>query len=315
MLWGAIVVAAGRGTRFGGPKQLVDLAGAPLASWSIRTFAAMPEIVDIVIVTEDDWLEQMRSIGAQISARKCTGVVAGGATRQASVRAGLKALPQRCQAVLVHDGARPLVRANDVRNGMRVVRSGRGAILAVPVIDTVKVVDRATGIVRRTLERETLWAAQTPQFGTAADMQRAYREALHEHVDATDDASLLERIGVEVIAVEGTPENFKVTLREDLVRAEALMRERLDVAPDGEEVLFVEVFSDESLVDAICTEFAARGGTIDGVERDLPRGAVVRAYIASHAFEGFGERFESIASGDATFTTRFSHWGARGATA
>jgi 2-C-methyl-D-erythritol 4-phosphate cytidylyltransferase len=315
MIWGAIVVAAGRGMRFGGPKQLADLAGAPLVSWSLRAFAGMPEIVDIVVVTEEEWVEQVASIAAQVSARKCSGVVAGGATRQASVHAGLKALPPRCQAVLVHDGARPLVRPNDVRNGMRVVRKGRGAILAVPVVDTVKVVDRTTGAVRRTLDRDTLWAAQTPQFAMATDLQHAYREALHEHVEATDDAALLERIGVEVLAVEGTPENFKITVAQDLQRADTILRERSEMAPNGEEILLVEVFSDESLVDAVCTEFTARGGTIDAVDRDLPQGVVVRAYVASEKFEGFGERFESIASGDATFTTRFSHWGARGGSA
>jgi len=117
------------------------------------------------------------------------------------------------------------------RAGMREVRPGRGAVLAAPVVDTIKVVDPVSMIVRETLDRHTLWGAQTPQFAMTQDLRRAHDEALKSSFDATDDTALLERIGVEVVAVPSSPENFKVTLPQDLIRAEALLRERFERAP------------------------------------------------------------------------------------
>lgn len=222
--WGAVIVAAGRGTRFGRPKQLVDIAGAPMVAWPIRAFESIPEIAEIIVVTERDWLREVADV-AEI-AGKCT-VVTGGTTRQASVYEGIRALPQRCDAVLVHDGARPLIAIEDVRRGMEAVAPGHASLLGIPVVDTVKAVDPATGVVRQTPDRNTLWAAQTPQFATAHDMRRAHEAAIQDSIEATDDAMLLERIGVRVQMVNGSPENFKVTLPEDLVRAQYVMRERL----------------------------------------------------------------------------------------
>jgi 2-C-methyl-D-erythritol 4-phosphate cytidylyltransferase len=220
MRWGAVVVAAGRGTRFGQPKQLVEIAGAPMLSWSIRTIESMPEISDIIVVTEAEWLEQVAAV-----ATTCA-VVPGGATRQASVYEGVRSLPARCQAVLVHDGARPLVTVEDIRRGMEPVRAGHATLLGIPVVDTVKVVD-ASKIVTQTLDRNVLWAAQTPQFAMLDDMRRAHEAGVRERIGATDDAMLLECIGVHVHMVHGSPENFKVTLPEDLSRAEYAMRHRL----------------------------------------------------------------------------------------
>ena len=311
MLWGAVIVAAGHGSRFGRPKQLVELAGAPLLAWSVRTFAHMPEIVDLVIVTEPENIETVYAIAGAVVTDKPFAVVKGGDSRQSSVRAGVDALPQRCGAVLVHDGARPLVRANDVRSAMSVVRDGRASLLAVPVIDTIKVVDNRTQAVKRTLDRQELWAAQTPQCATVRDMRRAHIDALRGELQASDDAALLERAGLEVVVVPGTTENFKITVPEDLTRAEQILRDRAPITAEQEEVLLVEVFIDENLVDAVCTEIEARNGTVDGIDRDLPAGVAIRAYIASDKLAGFGERFEAITSGQAMFTTHFSHFAAR----
>ena len=311
MLWGAVVVAAGHGSRFGRPKQLVELAGAPLVAWSLRTLAHMPEIVDLVVVTEPESIEAVYAITAAVANGKRFSVVPGGATRQASVRAGIDALPDRCAAVLVHDGARPLVRANDIRNALRIVRDGTAALLAVPVVDTIKVVDASTDTVKRTLDRQELWSAQTPQCATIRDMRRAHIEGIRSELHVSDDATLLERIGVDVKIVRGSEDNFKVTVPEDLTRAEHLLRERIPVTADQDEILLIEVFIDETLVDAVCGEIEKRNGTVDGIERDLPAGAAVRAYISSERLTGFGERFEAIASGAAMFTTHFSHFAPR----
>jgi 2-C-methyl-D-erythritol 4-phosphate cytidylyltransferase len=153
-------------------------------------------------------------------------VVCGGPTRQESVREGLQALPAECDAVLVHDGARPLVCAGDVRAGMREVGEGRAALLAAPLVDTIKVVTPGSMRVTGTLDRATLWAAQTPQFAMAADLRRAHERASVDGINATDDAMLLERIGVEVVAVPASAENFKVTLPQDVARAATILRER-----------------------------------------------------------------------------------------
>jgi hypothetical protein len=235
--------------------------------------------------------------------------VAGGATRQASVANGLAGIPERCNALLVHDGARPLVRASDVRTAMAIVREGHASILGAPITDSIKAVEPKTLTVRRTVDRDPLWAAQTPQLAMSRDMRRAHAQ---KDVHATDDAALLERINVEVTVVPASSANFKVTLQDDLACAELLLRERLEHGPSEAEVLLVEVFADESLVDVICAELESRSATIDAIDRDLPKGVAVRAFVMADDLRGFGERFEAFSSGAATYTTHFSHYAGRG---
>jgi 2-C-methyl-D-erythritol 4-phosphate cytidylyltransferase len=223
----AIVVAAGRGVRFGRPKQMLDVAGHPLVSWALSAFGEMAELEDLVLATEAENVEALRGLAAAYAPRLTTRVVEGGATRQASVANALAAVPERCTAVFVHDGARPLVRESDVRAGMAAVRPGRGAVLAAPVVDTIKVVPLGTRSVARTLDRAELWAAQTPQFALLSDLRRAHAEAERDGVDATDDVALLERIGLEVVVVPVSGENLKVTVASDLDIVEAILRERL----------------------------------------------------------------------------------------
>jgi 2-C-methyl-D-erythritol 4-phosphate cytidylyltransferase len=224
--WAAVIVAAGRGTRLGKPKQFLEIAGLPMVGWSIAAFAAMPEIVDIVAVTEPESIDPMRELFAKLAPQHTVRVVEGGASRQESVRKGLRVAPERCEAVLVHDGARPLLRVADVRAGMSEVRDGRASLLAVPVVDTVKLVHPHTKIVAKTLDRGTLWAAQTPQFALTADLAWAHERANEDGIESTDDAALLERIGIEVVAVEASTENFKVTHPEDVARAQAILESR-----------------------------------------------------------------------------------------
>ncbi len=311
MNWGAVIVAAGRGTRFGRPKQLVELAGKPMIAWSIDAFASMAEIVELVVVTEAEFVEAIEALVAERVEHARTAVVRGGATRQASVQAGLVALSDDVTAVLVHDGARPLVQSSDVRAGMRPVRPGTASLLATPVVDTVKVAG-ADGKVTRTLDRSELWAAQTPQFATVHDLRRAHAEAVRrDRPAATDDAALLERAGFDVLIVPAAAENFKVTLPADLVRAEALLRDR---APQGiaeEEVLVVECFVDSGAVDALVVELEARAARVDEIDRDLPGATVVRAYLTNAALRGFGARLQAIAGDEAFYTAHLSHLAAR----
>ena len=226
MSWGAVIVAAGRGTRFGRPKQLIDLAGRPVLAWSVDLFAAMHEISDIVIATEPEFVDEVAALAVPRVRRASVVVVEGGADRQASAANAIAALPQHCTGIFVHDGARPFVRAADVRAGMEAVRPGVAALLAAPVVDTIKIVDAQRRVVG-TPDRATLWSAQTPQFATADDMRRAHAEAVRlGWPRATDDAALLEQLGLAVVVVEAPPENMKVTHPSDLVRAEAIAAER-----------------------------------------------------------------------------------------
>ncbi|GAC1348804.1 MAG: 2-C-methyl-D-erythritol 4-phosphate cytidylyltransferase [Vulcanimicrobiaceae bacterium] len=228
MRFAAIVVAAGSGVRFGRAKQLVDVFGRPLVAWSFATFDGMPELADLIVATEDEHVGTMRDIAARYAPRLTCAIVRGGATRRQSVRSALAHVPAHCTAVFVHDGARPLVCAPDVRAGMALVAPGTGALLAAPVIDTIKVV-AGDGAVTQTLDRATLWAAQTPQFATLADLRSAHASAEEAGAEATDDAVLLERAGHRVVVVPATTENFKVTLPGDRDRAEAILRERAAV--------------------------------------------------------------------------------------
>ena len=226
MKWAAVVVAAGRGARLGRPKQFLELAGLPMVGWSIRRFAAMAEIEELVVATEPECVDQMRALIARLAPDRSARVVRGGASRQGSVYKGLMAVPSQVEAVLVHDGARPLVGTSDVRAGMREVRTGRAALLAAPVVDTIKVVDAQSRRVTTTLDRRTLWAAQTPQFATLSDLRAAHERARRDGVAVTDDAALLELGGLEVVVVPSTCENFKVTLPADVARAEIILQER-----------------------------------------------------------------------------------------
>jgi 2-C-methyl-D-erythritol 4-phosphate cytidylyltransferase len=307
MIWGAVIVAAGRGTRFGRPKQLMELGGKPMLAWSVELFSAMPEISDIAIVTEFEFIEDVQKMALPLVRSASLAVIAGGADRQASAAAGIAALPDHCAGIFVHDGARPLVRSVDVRAGMRAVRPGVAALLAAPVVDTIKVVDDNLKVMR-TLDRATLWSAQTPQFATAKDMRRVHADAVrHEWPRATDDAALLERGGADVIVVESSVDNIKVTHPGDLIRAEAIALQREPVAVEDEDVFLIECFVDERAVDAVLAELEARSARVDGVDRDLPGAVAIRAYAGADGLRGFGLRLHALAGADAMFTTHLSH--------
>jgi 2-C-methyl-D-erythritol 4-phosphate cytidylyltransferase len=221
--WAAVIVAAGQGRRFGAPKQLIDLAGLPMVGWSIQKFAALPEVEEIIIATEPESIEPMRELVVRLAPQNAARIVCGGATRQQSVYAGLQNVSADCDAVLVHDGARPLVDFDDVRAGMREVRVGRASLLAAPLVDTVKKVEIETLRVLATLDRGTLWAAQTPQFARTAELRAAHEHARRDEIEATDDAALLERMGVQVMIVPSSAENFKITHPADLARAAVIL--------------------------------------------------------------------------------------------
>jgi 2-C-methyl-D-erythritol 4-phosphate cytidylyltransferase len=220
---GVIVVAAGRGTRIGGetPKQYLPIAGVPMVLRAVRPFALHPEVAQIVLVLPPDDAAHPPAFLRDIAGSGLT-IAAGGAERTDSVAAGLAALEARCRTVLVHDGARPFVDRPVIDAVIAHARAGEGAVAAVRVSDTLKEADEADGSrVRRTVPRDGLWRAQTPQGFPRDVLERAYAEG-PAAARATDDAALVERLGVTVRLVPDSSRNLKVTSAEDLAMAELM---------------------------------------------------------------------------------------------
>lgn len=221
---GAVIVAAGRSRRMGGADKLwaplvgPDGRSRPLLAHTLAAFQACPAVSRIALVTADDALERARALARDEGFDKVCAVVAGGARRQDSVRAGLEALG-RCAWAIVHDGARPLVTADLIEQGLEEARETGASCCALPVPDTVKEGDDA-GHVARTLERSRLWLTQTPQVFRYDLLMEAHRRAEGE---ATDDAALVEALGVKVRLYRGSPRNLKVTTPEDLALVQALL--------------------------------------------------------------------------------------------
>lgn len=217
----AIIAAAGAGHRLGSrlPKALVRVAGQPLFLHSVRTFARLRFVHEIVVVLPEAWIrEVVRLYGKDLVRLRVTRLVAGGDRRQDSVRNGLEATT--APIVLVHDAARPLVTARAIRDVAATAARHGGAVLAMPAVDTIKVAD-AQGRILSTPERTRVWHAQTPQGFRREVLLRAYRKA--GRADATDDSQLVERAGGRVVVVPSDATNFKVTDPSDLRRASALL--------------------------------------------------------------------------------------------
>jgi len=222
----AVVLAAGRGERLGSrlPKAFVPLAGRPLLLHALAAMAAVPAIERVVPVIARVDLERWEGLAEGLAAiPKLAAPVFGGAERQDSVRAGLAALGPDTRWVAVHDAARPFVRVAAVARVLEAARASGAAILAVPAADTIKRV--RAGRVLETPPRSECWAAQTPQVFRVELLREALAKATAEGRTATDDAQLVEWLGVAVTVVEGDPDNWKLTRPEDLAAAERRLRD------------------------------------------------------------------------------------------
>jgi 2-C-methyl-D-erythritol 4-phosphate cytidylyltransferase/2-C-methyl-D-erythritol 2,4-cyclodiphosphate synthase len=218
----AVIVAAGRGLRAGAdmPKQFKQIGGAPMIRQSLVTLLEHPEVDVVQPVIHPEDVEMFRSSAVALDLLP---PVFGGATRQASVRAGLEALaPRQPDIVLIHDAARPFASATLVSRAIAAAERSGAAIPALPVTDTVKTVD-ADGLVDNTLDRNALRLVQTPQsFAFPALLEAHRRAAAAGRNDFTDDAALAEWAGLKVSVFEGEPGNIKITNAGDFVRAEAM---------------------------------------------------------------------------------------------
>jgi 2-C-methyl-D-erythritol 4-phosphate cytidylyltransferase len=222
-----VLVAAGQGTRLGGPvpKQFRELAGKPVLLWSLEAFLDLPEIAQVVVVlpptdaaAPPTWLNAHRG---RVS------LVAGGLERHDSVERGTAALGPDCITVLVHDAARPLVERATIEAVIAAARAGEGAVPALRMGDTVKEAgDGNPPVIARTVPRQQLWRAQTPQGFPRALLVAAQQRARADRLAPTDDAAQVEHYGGTVRLVAGTTLNFKLTTEADFELAEAVMARR-----------------------------------------------------------------------------------------
>jgi len=232
----ALVPAAGRGLRMGGsvPKQFLSLGGEPLIVQSLRTLQAASVIGQIILAVPPADIEYCeKEIVSLNRFTKVTKVVAGGAERQDSVRHALAHVPSDTDIVLIHDAVRPFVTQGMIEEVVAAARKAGAAIVALPMRDTVKQV-RTDGMIERTVDRTSLWLAQTPQAFRRDWIETAHTKAYAEGVRATDDAFLVEWMGHSVSVVEGSGENMKVTRPEDLVIGEAILASRIRECGTGE---------------------------------------------------------------------------------
>ena len=227
----AVIVAAGSGRRMGARppgarrKAHLELGGRPVLDHSIEALRCTPGCGRIVVVLHPEEFERGAEAGRLREAFGITAIARGGATRQQSVLAGLEAVGEGEEVVLIHDAARPLVSPQVVAAVAEAAARWGAAIAAVPAAHTVKQVD-AEGRVLATPPRDALWFAHTPQGFRRALILRAHHAARDAGLTGTDDAQLVERLGEPVHVVEDSPHNIKITTPEDMVVAEAVLRAR-----------------------------------------------------------------------------------------
>ena len=223
-----LIPSAGMGRRMGSDrnKLLLQLRSKPLIAWTLLAAEASSSIAWIGIITQlVDWAD-MEAILALLALTKPVQLIQGGSTRQESVYNGLQALPTAAEQVLIHDGARCLATSDLLDRCAAEMRHCPGLIAAVPVKDTIKVVNE-TGLIQSTPDRRQLWAAQTPQGFDVQLLKQCHAEGRRQGWEVTDDAALFEKCGLPVRIVEGEETNLKVTTPGDLAIAEFILRQHL----------------------------------------------------------------------------------------
>jgi 2-C-methyl-D-erythritol 4-phosphate cytidylyltransferase len=222
----AIIVAAGGGNRFGSktPKQFLDLAGKPVIFHTLRRFEDCPSVDEIILVlplaATSGFLEQASKYNLQ----KLKSVVAGGFTRLQSVWNGFKTIDaNNAGIVAVHDGARPIVTPEEIERTIKKSRETGAACLVAPVTDTIKEIT-TSGVISQTIDRVKLRRALTPQCFSYDILRRAFDKIDVLSEQATDESSLVEKLGQEVFVVEGSSQNIKITVPEDLILAENILK-------------------------------------------------------------------------------------------
>ncbi len=223
----AILVAAGKGKRMGRKeKMFISLRGKPLIAHALEALNKLSIIDEIILVVNRANRERVdREIVRRYRLKKVSRIVIGGATRTESVYKGLREVSEETDFVLVHDGARPFIEKETVTAALKQARRFGAAVVGVAVKATIKKIKQGL-IVDSTLAREKLWEIQTPQVFKRQLICEAYREGQSGGIRATDDSSLVERIGHRVKIVTGSYDNIKITTPQDLAVAEVILRKR-----------------------------------------------------------------------------------------
>lgn len=226
----AIIPASGLGRRLSGypGKAFVSIAGQPLLARTLRVFQDCAEVDEIVLVVQAERIADAESLVREYGIAKVRAITSGGETRQDSVRNGLAHISPECDIVAIHDAARPFVTPEIIASTIAAARADGAAIAAMPVIDTIKT-SYDGAFVSGTLDRQSLYAVQTPQTFARSVIEKAYENAYADGCFGTDDASLVERMGIPVRIVAGSYENIKITTPTDLTIAEATLETRADL--------------------------------------------------------------------------------------
>jgi 2-C-methyl-D-erythritol 4-phosphate cytidylyltransferase len=230
----ALIVSAGKSYRFmeGRKKQFHLLAEKPILAHTLDKFEACPLIHSILlVVSQEDMDYCLKEIIEKYKYRKISQIVPGGKRRQESVKNGIDVLSKDADVVAIHDGVRPFVTKEMIEDSIRSAIRFGAVVLAMPVKDTIKMVHQ-DGTVLKTLDRESLWQIQTPQTFQVNLIKEAYYKATEDGFIGTDDASLVERLGVKVHVLPGSYSNIKITTPEDLILANLFLKTKLFAKAD-----------------------------------------------------------------------------------
>ncbi|HKZ56097.1 MAG TPA: 2-C-methyl-D-erythritol 4-phosphate cytidylyltransferase [Thermodesulfovibrionales bacterium] len=232
----AIVPSSGLGRRFGSDanKPFQILGGKPLVVWALEALESVDAIEEIIPVLRKEDVERGIEVFRSYNISKTKRVAAGGKERQDSVYNGLKLIGDKNCIVLIHDGVRPFIEKDLIekvikellKGGKGGLKSFDGVVLGVPVKDTIK--EAGSGIIRRTIKRDSLWAIQTPQVFPYKKISAAYKKSIKEGFYSTDDAALMERYGGKIKVIMGSYSNIKITTPDDLIFAEYLLSKKVN---------------------------------------------------------------------------------------
>lgn len=286
-MWYAIILAGGSGARMGADrnKVLLELQGEPVITRSVRAFTEQAD--GLILVSRKEDMDQMRQL--MLDAGLNVTIVAGGTTRQESVWNGLCALPDACDHVMIHDGARCLVDPETILRCKKSVEDYGSGVAAVPVVDTIKICHE-DGLVQSTPDRSRLQAVQTPQAFRKDLILHAHQEAMKAGFLGTDDASLLEHIGCPVHLSLGSRKNIKLTTPEDLKMAEAMLERPYPVLRVGQGYDVHRLTEGRDLI--LCgVNIPHRLGLLGHSDADVAIHALMDAMLGAMALGDIGKHF------------------------
>jgi len=223
----AIIVAAGSSKRAGFDKLLAKIAGRSVIQHTLAAFEKAPCVNEVLVVSRET--VAMRHFIVRRNFRKVRRVVRGGARRQDSVQAGLDALEKEVEFVAIHDAARPLITSREIERVFAAARKHGAAALATPITDTLKVAD-ANHVVSGSIDRQNVFAMQTPQIFRREVLSQAYEQVKKDSFTVTDEVSAIEHAGGKIVIVPAEDHNLKITYASDLLLAEAILKQRAAAA-------------------------------------------------------------------------------------